>query len=87
MLKLSSLLRLLGLIQISAAEKFITAASVSADIDSGLLTVAKLTTKVYAKAVQLYIECDLQPPYNACSPEGVGEEISEADYYNVLFGN
>ncbi|MFT4825834.1 MAG: hypothetical protein ACI9J0_003768 [Cryomorphaceae bacterium] len=62
MLKLSSLLRLFGLIQISAAEKLITAASVSAGIDSRLLTAAKLTAEVYAKAVQLYIECDPQPP-------------------------
>jgi cyclohexyl-isocyanide hydratase len=78
MRKLSSLLGLFGLIQISSAGKFITAASVAAGIDYGLLIVAKLTTEVYAKAVQLYIEYDPQPPYNACSPEGVGEEISEA---------
>jgi hypothetical protein len=77
MLKLASLLGLFGLIQISSAGKFITAAGVSAGIDYGLLTVAKLTTEVYVKAVQLYIEYDPQPSCNACSPEGASKEISE----------
>ena len=47
----------------------ITGGGVTAGIDFGLKLVALLKSRVYAEAVQLYLEYDPQPPFNAGSPE------------------
>jgi cyclohexyl-isocyanide hydratase len=47
----------------------ITGGGVTACIDFGLKIVAKLRSSAYAQAVQLYLEYDPQPPFNAGSPE------------------
>lgn len=47
----------------------ITGGGVTAGLDFGLKLVALLTNETYAKAVQLYLEYDPQPPFNAGSPE------------------
>lgn len=47
----------------------ITGGGVTAGIDFGLKIVAKLRSPAYAQAVQLYLEYDPQPPFNAGSPE------------------
>lgn len=54
----------------------ITAAGVSAGIDYGLVLAAKLSGENYAKALQLNIEYDPQPPFNAGSPEGAGDTLT-----------
>lgn len=54
----------------------ITAAGVSAGIDYGLALAAKLSGETYAKALQLNIEYDPQPPFQAGSPEGAGETLT-----------
>jgi putative intracellular protease/amidase len=48
--------------------KVITAAGVSAGIDMALTLVARLTNDEVAQAIQLGIEYDPQPPFNAGSP-------------------
>lgn len=55
--------------------KIITAAGVSSGIDMGLTLVGKLFGDDIAKAVQLFIEYDPQPPYDAGSPEKAGPEL------------
>lgn len=47
----------------------VTGGGVTAGIDFGLTLIAKLRTPAYAKAVQLYLEYDPQPPFNAGAPE------------------
>lgn len=47
----------------------ITGGGVTAGIDFGLSLIAKLRSPAYARAVQLYLEYDPQPPFNAGSPE------------------
>lgn len=47
----------------------ITGGGVTAGIDFGLKIVSKLRNKTYAEAVQLYLEYDPAPPFNAGSPE------------------
>ena len=54
----------------------ITAAGVSAGIDYGLALAAKLSGETYAKALQLNIEYDPQPPFQAGSPDGAGESLT-----------
>lgn len=44
-----------------------TGGGVTAGLDFGLALVAKLRTRDYAEAVQLYLEYDPQPPFNAGS--------------------
>ncbi len=55
--------------------KIITAAGVSSGIDMGLTLVGHLFGDDIAKAVQLAIEYDPQPPYDAGSPEKAGPEL------------
>ena len=57
--------------------KTITAAGVSAGIDMALHLVGRETTPEIAQAVQLGIEYDPQPPFEAGSPEKAGAEIVE----------
>jgi cyclohexyl-isocyanide hydratase len=47
----------------------ITGGGVIAGIDFGLSLIARLRSPAYAKTVQLYLEYDPQPPFNAGSPE------------------
>jgi len=56
----------------------ITAAGVSAGIDYGLALAATLSGETYARALQLNIEYDPQPPFHAGSPEGAGADITAA---------
>ena len=55
--------------------KIITAAGVSAGIDMGLTLAAKIAGDDVAQAIQLGIEYDPQPPYDAGSPEKAPAEI------------
>jgi cyclohexyl-isocyanide hydratase len=47
----------------------ITGGGVTAGIDFGLQIAAKLTSDMYAQALQLYLEYDPAPPFNAGSPD------------------
>jgi cyclohexyl-isocyanide hydratase len=47
----------------------VTGGGVTAGIDFGLQIVALLRSEAYAQAVQLYLEYDPAPPFNAGSPE------------------
>ncbi|QPP06400.1 DJ-1/PfpI family protein [Streptomyces bathyalis] len=49
--------------------KYVTAAGVSAGIDMGLTLAGKIAGDEHAQAVQLMIEYDPQPPYDAGSPD------------------
>lgn len=55
----------------------ITGGGVTAGIDFGLEIVALLRNETYAKAVQLYLEYDPQPPFNAGSPEKAPPEAKQ----------
>jgi len=55
--------------------KIITAAGVSAGIDMALTLAALIAGEDAAKAIQLGIEYDPQPPFDAGSPEKAGPEI------------
>jgi transcriptional regulator GlxA family with amidase domain len=57
--------------------KVITAAGVSSGIDMGLLLAAKVGGPEIAQAIQLGIEYDPQPPFDAGSPEKAPDEIVE----------
>jgi putative intracellular protease/amidase len=56
--------------------KVITAAGVSAGIDMGLTLAARLQGDEVAKAIQLGIEYDPDPPFDAGSPEKAGEDLT-----------
>lgn len=56
----------------------ITAAGVSSGIDFALQLASRLTTPTFAKAMQLNIEYDPQPPFDAGSPEKAGPRIAGA---------
>jgi len=55
--------------------KIITAAGVSAGIDMALTLAARIAGEDIAKAIQLEIEYDPHPPFDAGSPEAAGEDI------------
>ena len=57
--------------------KIITAAGVSSGIDMGLVLVAALQGDEMAKVIQLAIEYDPQPPFDAGSPSKVAPELRE----------
>jgi putative intracellular protease/amidase len=57
--------------------KVITAAGVSSGIDMGLVLAAKIAGAEVAKAIQLGIEYDPQPPFDAGSTEKAPPEIVE----------
>ena len=59
------------------AGKIITAAGVSAGIDLALMLAARVAGEDVAKAIQLSIEYDPQPPFDAGSPEKAGPAIRE----------
>jgi transcriptional regulator GlxA family with amidase domain len=58
--------------------KFVTAAGVSAGIDMALHLVGREAGQEVAQAIQLGIEYDPQPPFNAGSPSKAPAEIVEA---------
>jgi transcriptional regulator GlxA family with amidase domain len=55
--------------------KVVTAAGVSAGIDMGLLLAARLAGEVVAKAIQLAIEYDPQPPFDCGAPSKAPAEL------------
>ena len=57
--------------------KVITAAGVSAGIDMALTLVARIAGDKAAQAVQLSIEYDPQPPFDAGSPRTAPAELVE----------
>jgi transcriptional regulator GlxA family with amidase domain len=57
--------------------KVITAAGVSAGIDMALMLAARITNDDVAKAIQLGIEYDPQPPFDTGSPAKAPEQIKE----------
>ncbi len=57
--------------------KIITAAGVSAGIDMALTLLAHMHGEAMAQAIQLAIEYDPQPPFNAGSPSKAPKEIVE----------
>ena len=57
--------------------KIVTAAGVSAGIDMALTLAALEAGEDFAKAVQLGIEYDPDPPFDAGSPEKAGPELVE----------
>jgi cyclohexyl-isocyanide hydratase len=56
----------------------LTAAGVSAGIDFAIALAAEMTTPTFAKSLQLNIEYDPQPPFEAGSPDAAGERITGA---------
>lgn len=56
--------------------KIITGGGVTAGIDFGLAVAAKLRNQTYAEAIQLYLEYNPQPPFNAGSPKTAGKEVN-----------
>jgi len=69
-----------------ASGKILTAAGVSAGIDMALHLAGLVAGDDYAKALQLGIEYDPQPPYDAGSPSAVPTEIVDL-VRGVLLGN
>jgi transcriptional regulator GlxA family with amidase domain len=58
--------------------KVITAAGVSAGIDLGLIVAARIGGEDLAKAIQLGIEYDPDPPFDTGSPQKAPAEMVEA---------
>ncbi len=58
--------------------KLITAAGVSAGIDMGLELAAQIAGEPVAKAIQLAIEYDPQPPFDCGCPERAPAEVIDA---------
>jgi transcriptional regulator GlxA family with amidase domain len=56
-------------------DRIMIGAGVSAGIDLALLLVARMTHENVARAIQLGIEYDPQPPFDAGSPQKAGEDI------------
>ncbi|MEV6397197.1 DJ-1/PfpI family protein [Streptomyces sp. NPDC051907] len=57
--------------------KYVTGAGVSAGIDLGLTLAGKIAGDRHAQAVQLVMEYDPQPPYDAGSPSKAPAELVE----------
>lgn len=57
--------------------KYVTAAGVSSGIDMGLTLAGRMAGDAYAQGIQLMIEYDPQPPYDAGSPEKAPAELVE----------
>lgn len=60
------------------AGKIVTAAGVSAGIDMALRLAARIAGEDYAKMLQLGIEYDPDPPFDAGSPDRVSPALREA---------
>jgi putative intracellular protease/amidase len=59
-------------------DRIVTAAGVSAGIDMALFLIAELESDDAARQIQLAIEYDPQPPFDAGSPAKAGEELMQA---------
>ncbi|WP_458246633.1 DJ-1/PfpI family protein [Streptomyces sp. MAI_2237] len=57
--------------------KYVTAAGVSSGIDMGLALVGRIAGDFVARAVQLGIEYDPQPPYDAGAPQKAPADVVE----------
>ncbi|MFJ9707702.1 DJ-1/PfpI family protein [Streptomyces sp. NPDC101234] len=57
--------------------KYVTAAGVSSGIDMGLALLGRISSDAVAQTVQLGIEYDPQPPYDAGAPEKAPPEVVE----------
>ncbi|MET7686530.1 DJ-1/PfpI family protein [Streptomyces sp. NPDC005483] len=57
--------------------KYVTAAGVSSGIDMGLALLGRISGDFVAQAVQLGIEYDPQPPYDAGAPQKAPAEVVE----------
>ena len=57
--------------------KYVTAAGVSSGIDMGLALLGRIAGDFVAQAVQLGIEYDPQPPYDAGAPQKAPEDVVE----------
>jgi transcriptional regulator GlxA family with amidase domain len=64
--------------------KYRTAAGMSAGIDLALSMVAELSSKEVAQAIQLGIEYDPDPPFNAGSPDKAPKHLVDAVRARVL---
>ncbi len=65
--------------------KYVTAAGVSSGIDMGLALLGRLAGDFVAQAVQLGIEYDPQPPYDAGAPQKAPAEVVELLRSNSRF--
>ena len=63
--------------RVVAAGKVVTAAGVSSGIDMGLWLAGQIAGDDVARAIQLLIEYDPQPPYDAGSTQKAGPELTE----------
>lgn len=61
----------------------ITGGGVTAGIDFGLKIAAMLTNDTYAKAIQLYLEYDPEPPFDAGTPEKAPPVVNQ--FLNEMF--
>jgi putative intracellular protease/amidase len=55
--------------------KIVTAAGVSAGVDMALMLAAEIAGEEYARTIQLMMEYDPQPPFDAGSPEKAGPAV------------
>ena len=55
--------------------KYVTAAGVSSGIDMGLTLAGRISGDHVAQSIQLMIEYDPQPPYDAGSPDRAPAEV------------
>ncbi|WP_043672708.1 DJ-1/PfpI family protein [Streptomyces xylophagus] len=65
--------------------KYVTAAGVSSGIDMGLTLLGRIAGDAHAQAVQLAIEYDPQPPYDAGAPEKAPAHLVEKFRTNSRF--
>ena len=63
----------------------ITGGGVTAGMDFGLALIALLRNKSYAEAVQLYLEYDPKPPFNAGSPAKAPVRVK--NFLNDMLGS
>ncbi|MFN7985206.1 MAG: DJ-1/PfpI family protein [Vicinamibacterales bacterium] len=63
----------------------VTGGGVTAGLDFGLAIVAALRSQSYAEAVQLYVEYDPHPPFNAGSPKTAPKEPKQ--YIDDMMGS
>ncbi|MGC5016237.1 DJ-1/PfpI family protein [Streptosporangium sp. DT93] len=57
--------------------KIVTAAGVSSGIDMALALAARITDRTTAEAIQLAIEYDPQPPFDAGSPAKASQSVKD----------
>jgi len=64
--------------RIVRAGKVVTAAGVSAGIDLGLWLAGEIAGRRWAETIQLYIEYDPRPPFDAGHPDKADKEVVDA---------